>query len=387
MKYNNIAIIGSGITGAFFAREFAEKGCNVTVFEVKSHIGGHIYDYVDENTGCIVHKYGPHIFHTSNEEVWDWSKKYTNFVPFELRNKAYIKEIDKWLNTPFGTHTAREILSEEEYVTLLKSFVTDYPLRTSIPVPELLNSKNEVVKKFGTLLWDYNYKLYTSKQWGIDPSEVDPEVLKRVPVYTSDYNRYFTDTYEGIPEKGYTKWIENILNHSNILIKLNHKPKIEIQDDYCVVDNITYDCVVYTGPIEELLNYKYGELKYRSLKFEFFETEMPEELYFGMPCVDVYPDHSFGFTRITNFGLLPIQKNLKKQISAKEYSYEYDRHDESLKPYYPVSTHKDKEIYGLYEEELTKVKNLVLAGRLGKYKYFNMDKAIEDSMTKIKELI
>lgn len=381
-----VAIIGSGLTGSYFARSFAEQGIKVSVYEAKNHIGGHIFDYIDKNTNCLVSKYGPHIFHTSNEEVWEWVNKFANFKPFELRNRAYLKEIDKWTRTPFGTHTAEELMTEEEYVEILKSFAKDYKGRNSITVPELLEAENTTVRKFGNMLWNLNYKLYTSKQWGIDPSEVDKDVLKRVPVYTSHYDRYFTDTFEGIPEKGYTNFIKNVLNHENINLFINFKPEIIFKDNKCYVNNVLYDKVIYTGPIDELFNYKFGDLKYRSLKFEFFENDMPENPKFGDPCVDVYPDHHFKFTRITNYGLLPLQENLTKQISAKEYSYDYDKNDSSLRPYYPVNTIKDKEIYSKYEKEAKKINNLVLAGRLGNYKYYNMDKAIEEAMNTFKML-
>lgn len=379
---NEIVIIGSGLTGSYLARELAENGEKILIFEKNNHIGGQLYDYIDKDTNCLVSKYGPHIFHTSNQQVWNWVRQYADFEPYELRNRTFLDlgEKSDFYEMPFGTHTAKKLLSKEEYNKYLETIVEEYPGRISVSVTELLESKSDIIKKFANLIWELNYKLYTSKQWGISPEEVDPIVLKRVPVYLSHYNRYFTDTYEGIPKGGYTKFIKKILNHKNIDIKLNINPKIEIKNNICFINGEQYKKVIFTGPIDSLFNYKYGELGYRSLKFEFFKEKMNSNLYFGMPSVDTYPSHKFKWTRITHYGLLPLQKDLSYQISAKEYSFKYNPYNKENNPYYPISTKEDKRLLSKYLEESNNINNLILAGRLGTYKYYNMDKAIEEAM-------
>lgn len=381
-----ILIVGAGITGAYLARNLAEKDYKVKVVDKKDHVAGHIYDYKDSKTDCMVQKFGPHIFHTSNQEVWDWANRFTDFIPFKLTNKVYFHDLDKWLIASFGTHTAKELLSDEEYTEYLKAIVEEFPCRVSATVPELLNAEHDIIRKFANILWENDYRDYTSKQWGLDPKDVDPSVLKRVPVYLSHYERYFTDTYEGIPAKGYTQWVKNILNHKNIELELNKNVQPVLQDNKVIVDNKVYDLVIYTGPIEEIFNHQYGDLKYRSLRFEYFETPMFKNIKMGDPCVHVYPSPKYEYTRITYYGLLPQQPHLETQIGAKEYSFEYNRHQEGSEPYYPVNTTNDKVLYEQYKVKTDNITNLLMAGRLGQYKYYNMDKAIEAAMELVPEI-
>ena len=218
---DKIVIIGSGLTGSYFARELAENGEDVLVLEKNAHVGGQLYDYIDKDTNCLVSKYGPHIFHTSNQHVWNWVRQFSEFEPYELRNRTYLdfEEKSGFYEMPFGTHTAKSLLTSAEYNEYLRAIVEEFPGKISVSVSELLDSKVPIIKKFANLIWELNYKLYTSKQWGISPNEVDSSVLKRVPVYLSHYNRYFNDSYEGIQKGGYTKFIEKILNQKNINIK------------------------------------------------------------------------------------------------------------------------------------------------------------------------
>lgn len=374
----NILIVGAGITGAYLARTLAEKDYKVKIVDKKNHIAGHIYDYKDESTGCMVQKYGPHIFHTNNDKVWDWARRFTNFIRFELTNIVYFKDLDKELVCSFGTHTAKELLTEQEYVEFLKSIVEEFPGRISATVPELLNSQNEVTRKFANILWENDYKLYTAKQWGLQPDEIDPDVLKRVPVYLSHYERYFTDKYEGIPSLGYTKWVEKILDHKNIELELSYEVVPKIKDHRVLIDNKDYDLIIFTGAIEEIFNYKFGDLQYRSLRFELFEADNNKNAEIGEPCVYVYPHHDYPYTRITHYGLLPIQNHLDKQICAKEYSFLHERGKSD--PYYPVNRVEDMKLYNKYKYEVEQLENIIVAGRLGQYKYYNMDKAIEAAM-------
>lgn len=373
----SVTIVGAGLTGAVIARKLAEANYKVTVVEKRDHIAGNIYDYIDEETGCLVHKYGPHIFHTSIEEVWEFATKYTEFTPFELKNLVYFKDLDKWLTISFGLHTAKELLTEDEYNLLVEEISIAYPEQTKVPVPELLNSEYPMLKKFGTLLWENDYKLYTSKQWGINPEDVDPNILKRVPVYLTHYERYFTDTYEGIPKDGYTKWVENILNHENIQVKLNEDFEITLKDNKTFInDNEEAELVIYTGPVDKLLNYKHGDLRYRSLTFKLKKEKLETKPVFGDAPVYVYPDHSYPYTRITHYAKLPTQDHLEYQILGEEYSHAYDKSNPELEPYYPLSQAEDKEKYAKYAEELSNYSNLIVAGRLGDYKYYDMDKCI-----------
>lgn len=383
---NEIVIVGTGFTGAYLARNLANKGWKVTMLERRSHIGGQMYDKIDKETGCLVHKYGPHIFHTNDENIWSWLNEYSKFKPFNLKTQVMFEDRKGFVTCSFGFHTIEKLYSRGKAVELKKRMLKAYPGRETVSITELLESEDTLIHSFAELLWEQDYKPYTAKQWGISPEEVDPSILKRVPVYLSHFDKIHNDKYEALPEEGYSKLLENILEHRNITIHLDTDAmaRLEIKDGKVHFDGIPSK-VVFTGAIDELFDYKYGELNYRSLTFE--EEVIPNDKSTepGDPCVDIYPGEQYAYTRITNYGKVPIQNHLENQIAVKEYSHKFERGTD-LERYYPVNTMEDKEKFAKYAEEAKNVEGLYLSGRLADYKYYDMDKALiaaRDTLGKI----
>lgn len=371
-----IVVIGAGFSGAYIARNLAEEGYKVKIIEKKNHIGGHCYDRVDKETGCLIHEYGPHIFHTNDDEIWEWLNKFSEFIPFELRTQVFFESYQDWFTCSFGFHTVEKLFDKNKAELIISALKSEFPNREVVTVPELLNANSSLIREFANILWEEDYLPYTAKQWGLKPEEVDQSIFKRVPVYMSYYDRYNKDKYEGLPKEGYTALFNAILDHKNIDIQLSVDgiKALEIQGE-CVYYEGEPAIVLFTGAIDELFNYEYGELRYRSLTFKNKVVPNDKEAKFGDPCVDVYPNHKYKFTRITNYGKLPIQNHLDYQISSEEYSHEF-KVDSKMNRYYPTRTDKDLEIFEKYMSKAEKIKGLYFAGRLANYKYYNMDKAL-----------
>ena len=386
MLKEKIIVIGTGFSGAYIARELAERGHKIEMLERREHIGGQMFDYIDEETGCLVHKYGPHIFHTDDDDIWNWLNKFSKFTPYKLRTQVWFENEQKWLTCSFGFHTIDELYDKGTAMQIKAGLKENFPGRETVTVPELLDCEDLFVRDFSLKLWEQDYREYTAKQWGIDPEKVDPDILKRVPVYMGYFDKIHNNKYEALPTEGYTKLFETIYNHPNISIELNvdANERLEIKDNK-VFYNGEQSLVVFTGAIDELFNYKHGELGYRSLRFE---NEVTKHTFTkdGEPSVDIYPDPKYPYTRITNFGKLPIQNNLEFQISAKEYSLPFEL-NKGLERYYPLSTPKDKELLEKYLKDADGINGLYLAGRLADYKYYDMDKALIAARGKLGKII
>lgn len=376
MKNKSITIVGTGFTGAYIGRNLAERGWNVRLLERRNHIGGQMFDKIDEETGCLVHEYGPHIFHTDDEDIWEWLNKFTDFTPYKLKTQAFFETQQDWFVCSFGFHTVEQLFDEEKAEEIKSRLLKAYPGRDKVTIPELLESEDEMIQEFVNILWEEDYKPYTAKQWGIAPEDVDPDILKRVPVYMSHFDKIHNNKYEALPTDGYTVLFERILDHPNIHVELN----VDAMDVISIKNNkVLYkgkeEMVLFTGAIDELFNYKHGELSYRSLKFEKEVTPNDKDTKPGDPSVDLYPHEKYGYTRITNFGKLPIQNHLDYQISAKEYSYQFEVGTD-LERYYPLNTPIDKVKHKKYLEEVEEIEGLYLSGRLADYKYYDMDKSL-----------
>ena len=326
MEYNNVnLVVGAGFSGAVIANLIAtELNEDVLVIDKKDHIAGNCYDYRDKN-GIMIHKYGSHIFHTKSEKVWKYLKQFTDFNTYMHKVVGILDGIETHI--PFNFNTLYDVF------------------------PQTLAQRLE--QKL--------FLHYTTKQWGVSPEEVDGAVTARVPVYLSKDNRYFQDKYQGIPLDGYTKVVERILNHKNIKVKLN--------TDYKDLKDKQFKRVFYTGPIDEFYNYKFGQLPYRSVYFK-FET-YDKEYYQSNACVN-YPCN-YDFTRIHEYKYYLDDKS-DKTVIAKEYSefFELGRNER----YYPIPNDENTKLYEKYLEEAKKSENVYFLGRLGDYKYYDMDKAI-----------
>lgn len=372
MAYSYV-IAGSGLSGSVYARQMAEKGHKVLVLERRNHIGGNVYDEKDSN-GILIHKYGPHIFHTNSDEVYQFINRFAEWEPFKL--KCEVEMLGKSTPSPFNFKTIDQFYSAENAALLKDTLKAKYPGRVTVTIVELLNDDNEIIREYANFLFENDYSLYTAKQWGIKPSEIDISVLKRVPVRLDYESMYFTDKYECMPKQGYTSFVEKLLNHENIDVELGVDALEKIillngQIQYDALD-VTEDCkFVYTGPIDRLFGYCYGELPYRSLRFEYKSEE--KDSFQNAPVV-AYPQVP-DFTRITEYKKLPVQHVKGKTSYAVEYPLSYKAGSGS-EPYYPIPTEQSTELYAKYKELSRLYEGLILCGRLAEYKYYNMDQAI-----------
>ena len=284
--------------------------------------------------------------------------------------------------SPFNFKTIDQFYSKEEAVKLKDKLIKAYPLGHATVV-ELLESTDEDIKKYAQMLFDKDYSLYTSKQWGISPSEVDSSVLKRVPVEFSYYDRYFYDKFEGLPKGGFMKLINNLLDSPNIETIVNEDglKHISFKDDKVMYDN-EVTIVIFTGQVDELFKYKYDRLPYRSLRFEY---ERHNTNSYQTSAIVAYPSHDYGFTRITEYTKLPFQTS-DKTVIAKEYPLLFDEKSNN-EPYYPIPTVKSSEMYEKYKQEASKYNNLYLLGRLAEYKYYNMDQCVLNALNLADRLI
>lgn len=372
----SITIAGSGFTGAYIGRNLAELGWKVRIVEIRNHIAGNMYDAIDEETGCLVHEYGPHIFHTDDTDIWNWLNKFSDFTPYNLKTQVFFETQQDWFTCSFGFHTVEKLYDEEKAALIIETLKAAYPGREKVTIPELLDNKDELIQEFVQVLWEEDYKPYTAKQWGIKPEEVDPDILKRVPVYMSYFDKIHNNTYEALPTNGYTALFDAILDHENISVELSTDAlkALRIEGNKVYYEDKPTQ-FLFTGAIDELFDYEYGQLSYRSLKFVKEVTPNDKNTQVGDPSVDIYPDAKYGYTRITNFGKLPIQNHLDYQISSKEYALPFVV-DSGVERYYPLSTPDDKELLKKYLARVEEVDGLYLSGRLADYKYYDMDKAL-----------
>lgn len=373
MDYD-VIVVGCGLSGAVAAREFAEKGKKVLVLERRNHIGGNMYDYVNKD-GILVHKYGPHTFHTKNKALCDYMCKYAEWEEYHLTCGAEIN--GKYTPTPFNFQTIDDFFDPEKAAAIKNAIKTEYPNQDFATVVELLNHQNALIREYAQFLFDNDYSLYTAKQWGVSPKEIDPSVLKRVPVRFNYDIGYFDDDYQVMPKISFTAFFENLLNHQNIKVQLDTDAKKIIsldEEKQCILVNqkVFSGTVVYTGPIDELFNCKFGKLPYRSLRFE-WKTENLKS--FQDAPVVAYPQAE-GFTRITEYTKLPYQDVGDKTSYAVEYSVQYEE-GKTNEPYYPVLTEESQRMYEEYKIEADKYSGLICCGRLGDFKYYNMDQALE----------
>lgn len=355
-------IVGAGLTGISIARVLADAGKKVLVLDRRNHIGGNCHDEYDEY-GILVHKYGPHIFHTNHYEVWDFLSKFTEWRPYQHKVKAYVG--GKLLPFPINIDTINRLYD----LSLEEGQMEGYLDNVRERIDEITNSKDAVVSRVGAALYDKFFKNYTLKQWGRPAEELVPSVCERIPVRFNMEDRYFTDEYQGMPLQGYAPLFEKMVSHENIRVLL----KTDYRD---ITKNIAYKALVYTGQIDEYFNYCHGKLGYRSLRFDFknYKTDSFQEY-----AVINYPnDHDF--TRITEYKKLTGQEADSTTVS---YEYPCDEGD----PFYPMPTDENHRVYAKYSKEAEKLKNVIFAGRLGSYRYMNMDIACLEGLRLARELL
>lgn len=310
----NALIVGCGLTGSVIARHLAEKGKRVLILERRGHIGGNMFDYTDEH-GFLVQKYGPHTFHTTKKELYNFMCRYEEWENYKLTCGAFID--GKCTPTPFNFQTIDDFYSPQEAEVLKSHIKSVFGDRQTATVVEVLKCGDPIVEQYAQFLFDKDYSLYTAKQWGISTSEIDASVLKRVPLRFSYNVGYFDDEFQVMPKHSFTRFFENLLYHSNItiLLEVDALEHLKIADNKIYFDGIALNVpLIYSGTLDELFEFKFGRLPYRSLRFEWkFEDKDGIQ---DMPVV-AYPQVE-DFTRITEYKKLPIQ-NKRGSSYAVEY--------------------------------------------------------------------
>jgi UDP-galactopyranose mutase len=355
-------IVGAGFAGSVLAERLAgQLNKKVVVVEQRNHIAGNAYDYYNDD-GILIHKYGPHIFHTNSKKVFDYLSQFTDWRPYEHRVLASVD--GQLVPIPINLTTINSLYG----LNLSSEDIQSFYVSKAVKVPAIRNSEDVIISQVGVELYEKFFKGYTQKQWDMDPSELDASVTSRIPVRSNKDDRYFTDTYQAMPMAGYTKMFENMLSHPNIKVMLN--------TDYReIADLIPHKKLIYTGPIDCYFNYCYGKLPYRSIDFKF--QTLDTEKYQSTGTIN-FPN-SQAYTRITEFKYLTGQKHHKTTIV-----YEFPK--EEGDPYYPVPKPENKVIYKKYEELAAAMTNTYFTGRLGTYKYYNMDQVVAQSLTLFKQL-
>lgn len=382
MKYD-VIIIGTGFAGSTLARKFSEVGKKVLIYEKRNHIAGNMYEETLDN-GVRVHKYGPHIFHTNNKDVFEFLKKYSEWCFYE--HKVLGKINDKLVPIPFNFRSLELLFDQQEADEIKIKLKKEYSDLEKVSILDLIYSKDSKIKEFGQFVYKNVFENYTAKQWNIPVEKIDTSVINRVPVILGYDDRYFQDQYQYMPKDGYTKLFENMLDHPNISIKLSTNALAEIS----IKENKIYHLgelfegpVIFSGAIDELFNYQFGALPYRSLNLVFENYDMN---YYQPYAVVNYPNEE-KFTRITELKYLSDQLLNKTTTILKEYPQNYDYKDSNSIPYYAILNEKNYAQYNQYLGLANQVSNLYLCGRLAEYKYYNMDAVIERAFHLYDEIV
>ncbi len=363
LKMTNYLIVGSGLFGAVFAHEIAKRGNKVTVIEKRDHLAGNIY--TKEVDGIQVHQYGAHIFHTSNKEVWDYVQQFAEFNRYTNSPVANYK--GEMYNLPFNMNTFSEmwgVRTPQEAMDKINE------QRQEMAGKEPQNLEEQAISLIGRDIYEKLIKGYTEKQWGRKATELPAFIIKRLPVRLTYDNNYFNDDYQGIPKGGYTQIVEKMLDNENIEVELN-TDFFDKKDEYLK----NFDKIVYTGMIDKFFDYKLGELEYRSLRFETEEKDVDN--YQGNAVIN-YTDAETPYTRVIEHKHFEFGKGDKdKTIITREYPADWKRGDE---PYYPVNNEKNNNLYKQYKDLAENQNKVIFGGRLGQYKYYNMDQVIAEAL-------
>lgn len=376
-EYDSI-IVGCGFAGAVAARELAEKrGRRVLVLDARNHVGGNCYDCPDEY-GIRIHQYGPHIFHTNSKRVFDYLSRFTNWFSFghEVVGNVHGKE----LPIPFNLNTLAMVFGERA-PKMEEKLIAQYGEGARVPILELMNQEDADLKEIAEYVYENIFLKYTMKQWGKTPKEIDPGVSGRVPVLISHDNRYFQDTYQGMPIPGYTELFEKMLDFPQIDVWLNCSAKDVLEVNPQVQDKILFEGkpfegdVIFTGALDEFFDVRFGRLPYRSLRFEFEHLKKPFYQSHGVVNYTVSED----FTRITEFKYLTDQMEEPETTIMREYPIPYEAKEGQI-PYYAINNEDNNKCYQQYVSYVKDIPNFHLLGRLAEYKYYNIDAIVEHAL-------
>ncbi|HET9810853.1 MAG TPA: UDP-galactopyranose mutase [Sphingomicrobium sp.] len=359
-------IVGAGFAGSVIAERLASQhGARVLLVDRRPHVGGNAYDEKDE-AGILYHKYGPHIFHTNSDMVIDYLSQFTEWRPYEHRVRACVR--DKLVPIPINRTTLNklfdlELETDEE--------AADYLASRAEPVDDIQTSEDVVINAVGRELYELFFQGYTRKQWGLDPSELDKQVTSRIPTRTNTDDRYFTDSFQAMPKHGYTAMFERMLDHPLIDKQLGTDFRDLREKAFELADH-----VVYTGPIDEYFDHRFGKLPYRSLKFD--HRTLDEEQHQEVAVVN-YPDPAVPYTRISEYKHLTGQQHPRTSIT---YEYPSDEGD----PYYPIPRPENQELFKRYEALADETDDVTFVGRLATYRYYNMDQIVGQALATFRRM-
>ena len=365
MKRYDYLIVGAGLYGAVFARELTQRGKSCLVIDRRNHIAGNIY--TEKMAGINVHKYGAHIFHTSDREVWEYVNQFAEFNNYVNSPLAVYR--DELYNLPFNMNTFSKmwgIRTPKEARQMIERQVAE------LGITEPQNLEEQALSLVGTDVYTKLIKGYTEKQWGRECRELPAFIIRRLPCRFTYDNNYFNDRWQGIPIGGYTQMVEKMLEGADVLLQTDYFDLIREQPEIA-------HTVVYTGCIDEFFGYRLGALKYRSVRFE--TEELPEENYQGNAVVN-YTDREVPYTRVIEHKHFEFGKQPTTVIS-REYSAEWKP---GLEPYYPVNDAENSALYAQYQQLAAQQENVIFGGRLGQYRYYDMDKVIRAAMDELEKL-
>ena len=380
----DVIIVGAGFAGSVLAERFASNNKKVLVIDKRNHIGGNMYEETRSN-GVIVHKYGPHIFHTNDKEVFDYLQQFTGFYFYEHRVIGYIDKT--FVPIPFNFKSLELLFPNDKVKEIKEKLLDKYFSKPKVSILDLLNDEDNVIKEFGKYVYEKVFVNYTAKQWNVPISEVDTSVINRVPVILGYDDRYFQDTYQAMPKNGFNEIFNKMLDNKNIEVKLNTNAKdllrIDTDNKKIYYDNKEFKgIVIYSGALDEFLDYKYGPLPYRSLDLVF---EDRFENYYQPTSVVNYPNDE-RFTRITEFKYLSNEIVKDNTTILKEYPLTYDYKNKKHVPYYAIFNDDNLALYQKYYDSVKDIDNFYLCGRLAEYKYYNMDAVVRRALDLFREI-
>jgi UDP-galactopyranose mutase len=359
-------IVGAGFAGSVLAERLASQhGARVLLVDRRPHVGGNAYDEPNE-AGILYHKYGPHIFHTNSDQVVEYLSQFTEWRPYEHRVRAVVR--DKLVPIPINRTTLNELFgldlkTDEE--------AAEYLASRAEPVEEIRTSEDVVINAVGQELYELFFRGYTRKQWGLDPSELDKQVTSRIPTRTNTDDRYFSDTFQAMPLEGYTKMFERMLDHPLIDKALGVDFRDMKDEAFEIADHI-----IYTGPIDEYFDFRFGKLPYRSLKFD--HQTLDKEWHQPVAVVN-YPDEKVPYTRISEYKHLTGQDAPVTTITYEYPSAEGD-------PYYPIPRPENQELFKKYEALADETEGVTFVGRLATYRYYNMDQIVGQALATFRRM-
>lgn len=372
----DMLVVGAGYAGSVVARALAERtGMRVCILERRGHIGGNAYDCLDE-AGVLIHLYGPHIFHTYDERVYDFLSRFTDFTDYRHRVLANIH--GELMPVPFNHTSLKKAFGEERGEEFYNKLVATFGENKKVPILDLRAQNDPALDEVADYVYENVFLRYTLKQWGQTPDQVDPSVTGRVPVLIGDDDRYFQSPYQGMPDKGYTDLFEKMLNHDliDVFLDVDARDVLSVEEGMVKVQGVTYGGeVVYTGPLDELFGLDLGALPYRTLDLE-FETLQQDSF---QPVGTVNYTTSEDFTRITEFKHMTGQDIPGVTTILREYSKAYEPGCGQT-PYYAILEPANKELYARYRDRVADIVNFHTVGRLAEYRYYDMDAVVASAL-------